>query len=420
MKVYTYWECPHCDSIVRGKKRDCPNCGAPIPNDTRYLMPDNPKVIQALRNGSVIIEGETHTDEKGIKSEIVPESDWRHEKSSPNWLCDSCGCQNFAKDDTCVGCGTPRGTKTYFNPKGKPLRTDEPDDIYEDEPFEEDVLDDETDEDGSYTYVEPKHEEIRPKQTERKSFDYDRFWRNYGMNIFKGILVAIGAMALIFLLVWLFTPVTRTATVQGFRWERVIQTEEYKLCHESDWSVPANGRVTRESREIHHYDNVIDHYETKTKQVSERVCVGYDTSYRDNGDGTADVVRTPIYETQYHTETYQEPVYKKVPVYRTKYYYDIDKWVSASPLRTTGAGQEPYWPETDIPTSVFNPNYGDLRQSGRQEYYYVRLKDEDENIYEIALDFNRWSSLTVGNHLTYKSYRFTRQPALTGDDMTIE
>jgi glutathione peroxidase len=81
-KVWTYWECQSCGSILRGDIRTCPNCGAPVANTTKYLMPDNPKVIDAIASDKIITSYSTSTDEKGITAEIVPQS---LERSNPNY-----------------------------------------------------------------------------------------------------------------------------------------------------------------------------------------------------------------------------------------------------------------------------------------------------------------------------------------------
>ena len=142
----------------------------------------------------------------------------------------------------------------------------------------------------------------------------------------RGIASVTALLGILVFLIWLFFPVTRTATVQDFEWERSIVVEEYTLCHENDWNVPSGGTITSQKEEIHHYDKVIDHYETKTKKVSERVLDHYDTDYKDLGNGQAKAEKKPVYKTVYHTETYQDPVYRKEPVYKTKYYYDIGRW----------------------------------------------------------------------------------------------
>ena len=202
-------------------------------------------------------------------------------------------------------------------------------------------------------------------------------------------------------------PINREAKVESFSWKRLINVEQYTLCHESDWYVPSGATVTSRRQEIHHYDKKLDHYETKSRQVSERVFDGYDTSYKDLGNGQAEVVETPRYRTEYHTEYYEEPVYIDVPVYRTKYYYDIGRWKHHSYLETKNNNKEPYWYDTDLPTNIENPEYGDLRQTTRTETYTVHLIKPDGEKYSTNFAYEKWLSLRINDLISYKSFRFT-------------
>ena len=434
MKVWTYWECPYCNSMIQGKHRDCPNCGSPIPNDVKYLMPDNPKVIKALKDGTVILNGETNTDEKGIVSEIVKPEE---EREKPNWLCPACGCQNFDDDDICKGCGHPRGSKTYFGESwdyDEPRQSETPDDTVG---YCE--ADTECVKEFHENYDKQSHHEDNSNKFSDIKHSILSFVRRNKENIIYGSTITAVVLLVIGFLIWLFTPVDRAATVEGFSWSRSISVEQYTLCHENDWSVPYGGIVTDKREEIHHYDTVIDHYETKSKQVSEQVFDGYetetrtvteqvfdgyDTSYRDLGNGQADVVQTPRYRTEthteeyqvpkyhteYHTEYYEEPVYKDVPVYKTMYYYDIGRWLYSTSLETQGFDQEPYWYDTDLPTDVENPEYGALRQTKRSETYTVHLINDEGEKYTTTFGKYDWSNLLIGDRLAYKSFRFSKKP----------
>ena len=407
MHVYTYWKCNSCDSIIRGDSRTCPNCGTPIPNNVKYMMPDNPTIVAAMKAGTILTgDKKIHTDEKGIQSEIVETKD---ERNLPNWKCHYCGYQNFAEDTSCRGCGVAKSNDTYYEKIS--VKSDEDEGSYEDERSYDNDFTEIVDE-----YDEPVKEEptkistpYTPKPKQKISI-----WKNivdFLAHIDGRVYLAV--FALLFFVpffIWLFTPVQRESRVTSFSWERSIDVETYTLCHEDGWSVPAGAVVTDEREEIHHYDQVLDHYETKSKQVSERVLVGYDTEYRDLGNGQAEVVQTPVYETQYHTEYYEEPVYKSVPVYKTKYYYDIGRWKYSTSLRTSGFDQNAYWYDTSYPTSVTNPNYGDIRQGDRHETYRVNLINYNDEKSTITYNYNDWMSLQVGDILRYKSFRFTDQP----------
>lgn len=421
--VYTYWECTSCGHLMRGDVRECPNCGAPIPNGVKYLMPDNPKIVAAMASGQIHTSGPTHKDEKGIISEVVAKED---ERFDPNWECGFCGYQNRAEDTTCRGCGAGKedSEKDYFG--HKPTMSTKNRKDFEDR---RGISYDEYEEDESSTHKSESHtwskisdissedihhtEEPEPeievkRETNSKFFIKDFFINHF--DIFKYIFCGIGIVGLIVFLVWLFTPITRTATIKGFEWQRTIAVEQYTECHESDWDLPSGAILEDTRQEIHHYDHVIDHYETKSKQVAEQVFDGYDTSYRDLGNGQAEVVQTPRYRTEYHTEYYEEPVYKDVPVYRTKYYYEIGRWKFSYNLSTSGTDQDPYWYDTDLPTNVDNPQYGDLRQNTRSETYTVIILDYMENYQRMTYNYSDWINTKVGDKLEYKTFRFSDKP----------
>lgn len=433
MKAYTYWECSYCSAIIRGDSRACPNCGAPIPNNVKYMMPDDPRVAEARRNGKILTKDNAHVDEKGVIAEIV-EPD--KERSAPNWKCTSCGFQNFAEATTCAGCGAPKSGISYFDDEESESNDiDSDDDLEVDKEKSSSAFSHVSDERAiaqENTDPEPESKCDEPSIFARLKDFINRIPLQY-------VFGTIGAIAVIAFLIWLFTPVWRTATVEGFEWRQDITVERFTLCHEDGWSVPAGGHITDERQEIHHYDKVIDHYETKSRQVSEEVFDGYDTEYRevaeevfdgydtdyiDLGNGQCDVVQTPRYRTEYHTESYQvpryhtewhteyyeEPVYKDVPVYQTKYYYDIDKWLYDSTLTTIGNDHSPYWSDTDIPEDVENPEYGDLRLGSRKGKYIVKLTNDNGESYTLEYNLAEWSAFEIGDELKYKSFRFNRHP----------
>lgn len=405
MKVFTYWECSRCRGIVRGDSKTCPACGNAIENDTKYLMPDNPIVMEAVKNNAILInnnacETEQYTDENGVSSDIVPDE---LVSDKPNWECGYCGCQNKAESSVCTGCGAGKeeSDSDYFGNKPEMTINDISDyNRRTGTEYHEHI------ENTSSTYnnddnsldVEVKHNKVLDAIAE--------FMTNRG----KTVAIVLAALVATVFLVWMFTPVTRQATVEGFAWERSIDVEEYKLYHESDWDVPSGAKVTSQHEEIHHYAQVFDHNETKQRTVSEEVQDGYETTYVDLGNGQAEVVQTPKYKTVYHTEEYEEPVYKSVPVYRTKYYYDIGRWETTTELTTCGYDKEPYWYNTDLPTYVSNPSYGDKKQGDREETYSAIITDENGNEHNVNYKYSEWIELRLEDEITYKTFRFSQTP----------
>ena len=103
-----------------------------------------------------------------------------------------------------------------------------------------------------------------------------------------------------------------TTKIDSLEWTATADIQEWKSCDESGWEVPEGAVVYKEQEEIKSYKIV--GYETKYRVEEYQELVGY---YRPTW--------RPRYETRTRTVPYQEAI--KEPVYATKYYYTIDRWV---------------------------------------------------------------------------------------------
>ncbi len=58
---------------------------------------------------------------------------------------------------------------------------------------------------------------------------------------------------------------------------------------------------------------------------------------RDMGNGKFEITeeKVPVYKTVTHKEKRQKPVYVDVPIYRTKYYYKLERWKPNRSVDTT-------------------------------------------------------------------------------------
>ena len=338
---------------------DCPYC------DSKGIRGDNRSCPFC---GAPVQPGIKYYMKEGVLEEVAePEKN-----DAANWICEYCDAQNDARDEFCRNCGSPReeAKRNYFTalPPAPPPSPPQP-------------------------LIE------QPRPSARRRIDMRKTLRKVAM-----------CTALIVFIFWLFTPITRSSKIDGFKWERSIAIEEYKNVDESDWTLPKNANLHRTAEEIHHYNQVLDHYETKTRKVSHREQDGYDTHYKDLGNGQFEEVKTPRYKTVYKEETYREPVYRKEPVYRTKYYYDIDKWVKVDSVDTKNDDHEPYWGETGLNTVVPTPSIGDRREGDRTETYYAVVKDVKGKSRLVKYDLGIWKGLSVGDKITYKTFRFSQTP----------
>jgi hypothetical protein len=281
-------------------------------------------------------------------------------RAGADWICEHCGVSARATMDRCPGCGAERGSSP-------------------------------TQQTHEHRFDEPAQEPVRtlaatapPKRR--------RGWKG------PAALVAfVGGM------VWWNGPVEVTATVAAKDWSRAIEVQEYRTVQEEDWSVPQGGRQKRSYRAIRDYRQVLDHYETKTRQVSERVQSGtrtYTCGQRDMGNGYfEDVTCTePVYETNYRQETYQDPVYRQEPIYDTKYAYEIEKWLPDDTAWARGdAAREPAWPPVTIGRNE--------REGARIQRYVLRFTDDDGKTYEEEVTADQFQRYRQGQPVKLRMKR---------------
>ena len=124
------------------------------------------------------------------------------------------------------------------------------------------------------------------------------------------------------------------------------------------------------------------------------------SSYVDLGNGYFEeqTESVPVYTEDTYTEDVEKPVYRKEPVYATKYYYEIDKWTVVDTAKSSGNDQNPSWPE---------PKLKDGQRTGaEEEHYFVTATYEkkkgktETGRYE--MDFSQWKELKKGEKIELK------------------
>lgn len=357
-KIEALWDCSYCDTKgIGGLTKHCPNCGQPQDENTEFYLGKKLKYLSAK-------EGKEYG--KGA-----------------DWICSYCESLNRYNNNICSNCGASRDENKgdYFHKQKKSTDSEL-----------SQIMEKSSD---TYSQSERRLPERFVEYTTVGDLLGDPF-KARSKSRKKTILIIIAVVLATALLIGggilLFSPKTQKAEIINKSWEREITVQEYKTLQESDWSVPAGGRVYREAREIHHYDEVFDHYETQTEQKSRQVFDGYDTDIDriNNGDGTFSerTRQTPRYRTEYYTETKQVPVYKDVPVYRTKYYYEIERWVYGRSVTTTGSANEPYWGEVILAEKE--------REGARTEKYLLIIQGEKKE-YKPKVEYSLWSNKNIGD-----------------------
>lgn len=336
------WDCDSCGTVgVRGRDVACPHCGTPRPKGVRFYLPeDAPEVSDA---------------------EML-----RQAAAGADWVCEHCGGGNRALAGVCAGCGAPVGgsgrleTREYA--PGEVPRS------------------------GKRRAPSPA---LAPPPSARRRGGLRRALR-WGVG-----LAGVGAA------VWVFSPKEVPATVADRSWERTVQVERYRTVTEEDWALPSGGREVGRERAIRRYERVLDRYETRTRQVSERVQTGTETytcGTVDNGNGyfTDKTCTRPTYTTNYRTETYREPVYRQEPVWGTRYRYEIERWKPERLARAAGGTRdEPAWPDTRLAGAK-------EREGERKETYTLVFRDGEGKEYAKTLPQREWERYAPGRAVTLK------------------
>ena len=334
-KIEAYWDCPYCgNKAIRGRERVCPACGKTRTAEAKFYMLDREPVA----------------DESAVET-------------GPDWYCPFCDSYNPHSAGFCRNCGHPReeADKDYFAVR--------------------------------------REEEQRQKEREAEIAHAARQESatapSGGRSPSKGrfILIALAA-ALILACVIGLMPHSSTLTVVEKSWQRSIDMEEYRLVEDQGWSLPGDAvELLGSSQEIHHYNQVFDHYETVTETRSEQVFDGYDTytTYNDLGNGyfEEEEHQVPRYRTEYYTVEREEPVYIPVPVYETMYHYTIRRWEYVGTETVSGTDSDPYWP----PVTVSDTS----REAGRSERYSVLCENKKGVQSSYTCDPEIWLALDTGS-----------------------
>lgn len=333
-------------SGIRVGRWDCPACGhkGNIGYETSCSQCGSPRGKQV--KFYLPDESEEVTDEKKLAQA----------RAGVDWICDYCGADNKALDTHCRSCGNAR-TETDVSRKTHDSRLDSPPHT------------------ASTSTTQPKF--------------------NKGYYVF-------GAIALLLIVLFLlFRNRETTVVVTAHEWIREIRTEKFIPVTEEDWSLPDGAKLQKSFRDVHHYDKILAGYETKYRTVEKpagttRVKVGT----RDMGNGYFE----DIYETRttYKSvrESYEEPVYKSVPVYATKYRYEIYRWKPDKTYRSQGRDASPKWSDTVPPITRTH------RESERMEKYTLHFKDERDNEFSNECSFDFWQKTKDGDAVKAESNAF--------------
>ena len=339
------WDCQYCGTKGNiGRHKACQNCGRSRPAGTKFYLP---------------------TEEEAA---VMDANLLKLAGAGQDWVCEFCSSSNHSEAANCHYCGAPREGESPVQEIKEYGLGQAPDsgDMSFDEP--------------------PERPKPRPETAPKKS-------SKLPLIIGAALVALVIFCGLIFAGFLIFGGQDVDASVSGFQWARSINVEAFQTVVEEDWSVPAGGRLLDQRQEIRKYESVLDHYETRQREV--QVQVGQETyvcGQRDLGNGFFEDIECtdPIYETQ--TESYEEAVYREEPVYETFYEYEIVKWNVVRSPTESGQDHNAQWPPLDL---------GETEREGtRSESYTIFFVENDNEEYSLDLPFAEWQDYEMGQGVT--------------------
>ena len=360
--VMGYWDCPYCGNKGnRGDVTNCPSCGR-ARGDVKFYVKD-------YNEGDSLQENELQHFEQLSDEQAASFS------KNPDWYCSFCNSLNSDNAEFCGNCGASRADS------------------------------------------EANYFEMLKKKQEREAAEAAAQAQNTApqKSSRKPLLILLAVVAAIVgIFVWMNGNKTSgDLKVTALSWVRNINIEENREFSESGWTLPDGAEQTDAKKEIHHYDQVLDHYETVDVQRSRQVLDHYETyyTYTDNGNGTYTEVphERAVYTTEYYTEPVKQPVYRNEPRYQTKYYYNIWRWVSSRDVTASGEDHNTYWPEVTLSENE--------REGQRTETYRFTVenlkKKEAPVTYRLAE--SDWMNLNVDDQVFITAKRTGSQPYLSDE-----
>jgi len=361
------WDCSSCSTRgVPGDVYRCSSCGAGRPDDVEFYLPSDAKVIR---------------DRAGVAAA----------KAGADWLCEYCQQWVTATLSKCPNCagGEVGGAKRHqaagelAQPASRP------------QPARAATIPLPLPTPAVRLAATPATPAAAPAARAKRAT----------MPAAACTALAVfGALSLALVLWLVFRSTNAIATVTGHSWTRVQHVEEYKTVAQEGWDCPADAFGVKSERREHHKDKIVDHYETRYRTVHDRVADGTErvkTGTKTVNLGNGRFKREPTYSTRtkYKTvsrqEPYSDPVYRYDPVYRTYYFYLVNRWVLAAPRTASGNDLNPQWP----PTAVRDAQQ---RMAAREESYTLALTErgqkagEQPRTWAHALDETAWRSWPDG------------------------
>lgn len=346
------WRCERCSSVNRGRDLNCLSCGVKRSENVEFFLDDDAVTV---------------ADERLLAQA----------NAGADWICLYCGTNCSAAQTQCSGCGS--------------LRSAENKQLVEETRGVNDWSEAALKAQNAQNFAEP--------QPPKKSF--------FSSRLVKFVLAGIGAVGVLF--VALFAVLIYLSTlkypaeieVSGLEWQRSIALEEYKTVTETAWEgeVPQTARVQSKETAVHHVDKVPNGTRTVPETYTEEVADGTESyvcgrTSKKNGFFEDKYCTRTKYKTVTKTRSRTETIYKDVPVYKTRFTYLIDKWVSIGEEKTSGNDFNPQWANVKVDNVH-------TREGGRTESYNLLCKESSgkNKLYKVKLTPQNWANFQNNQRL---------------------
>ena len=176
---------------------------------------------------------------------------------------------------------------------------------------------------------------------------------------------------------------TTTMPIDHLEWKAIAKVQELQPFDESGWTVPEGAVVYKTQEEV------------KTHKV-----VGYTTKYRTEEYQEKVGYYLPTWRPRYETRTrkvaYEEPVLE--PVYATKYYYTIERWVTREVVLGEGRNSACEYQEYECAE-------GERVDSVEEQYtVWFAINGHWQGLY---VEKEQWEALQKGQEITVERNQYS-------------
>jgi hypothetical protein len=204
-----------------------------------------------------------------------------------------------------------------------------------------------------------KNKQIEDNRVAEKKIDNNNSQKKKSNKL----TILIIALLVIWFAVWFFIFNTKSVdlTLSNSSWKAQIEVQKFSKVSDSDWrwSIPHNAYNIRYKKEVHHHDSIAD---------------WQSCSLKNNWNWSVSEVCTTNY--------------KKVPVYKDKWYYKIDKWIRYKLYEKMWVNRTIVFPEISIKLhQTYPPRLWDTRKQKLPTEFIF----EFDSVNKIKDKINNWT-----------------------------